>query len=217
MANYTVELSVKGATEVRLYAVDDEVQEALDDIGGVEEIDLDFMFDNELLDDYSTIVMNDCVLDDSKTFSLVVKDEDDNVIYETDNPSSIIRYPYDDYDEEKEEDVEVLAPNFDFKGVEPGVYIVENNDLKWVTLTGEFETDEFDPKKLSFHPSEVFDKMICDEDVFLIELRYDNQKTDIEIDYTDCYGSDFRLLEAEKLRDGDCFQEKYNFNSYRRD
>ena len=158
MANYTVELSVRGATEVRLYAVDDEVQEALDDIGGVEEVDADFIIDNDLYDVYSTIVMNDCTLDDSETFSLVVKDEDDNVIYETDNPSSIIRYPYGDYDEEKEEDVEVLAPNFDFKGVEPGVYLVENNDLKWMTLTGEFEADEFDPKKLSFHPSEVFDK-----------------------------------------------------------
>ena len=210
MANYTVELTIKGATEVGLYLVDDEVQEALDDIGGVEEADVDFFEDNELYNDYGTIVMNDCELDDSDTFSLEVKDEDDNVIYETTDPSSIVRYP------EYDEDVELPTPNFDFKGVKPGTYIVENNDLKWCTLTGEFEAEEFDPKKLSFHPSEVFDKMLCDEDVFLIELRYDNQKLDIEVDYNDCYGSDLHLLEAEELHECDGYG-KCNFEEYRKD
>lgn len=216
MTNYTVELSIKGATEVRLYSVDDEVQEALDDIGGVEEVDLDFLEDNDLYNEYGTIVMDDCTLDDSETFSLEVKDEDDNVIYETTDPGSIVRYPEYEYDEEKEEDVWLPTPSFEFKGVEPGTYLVENNDLKWCTLTGEFEADEFDPKKLSFHPSEIFDKILCDEDVFLSELRYDNQKLDIEVDYIDPYGSDFHLLEAEELHECDGYG-KCNFDGYRRD
>lgn len=210
MANYTVELTIKWPTEVRLYSVDDEVQEALDDIGGVEEVDEDFFDDNELYNDYGTVVMNDCALDDSETFSLEVKDEDDNVIYETTDPGSIVRYP------EYDEDVELPTPNFDFKGVEPGTYIVENSDLKWCTLAGEFEAEEFDPKKLSFHPSEVFDQKLCNEDVFLSELRYDNQKLDMEVDYSEDCGSNFHLLEAEELHECDGYG-KCNFEEYRKD
>lgn len=215
MANYTIELTIRNAEEVHLYSVadevKDEVKEAVDDIGGVEKIDLQFIEDNELDYEISTIVMNCDCLDDSDTFKLEVKDEDGNIVYETTAPQSIIRYPYDD--EETGEEIE--APNFEFRGVEPGTYIVENIALKWCTLTGEIETDEFDPSKLAFFPSEIFDGYICEDDVFLQELRYDSQKLGMYDEYSDCFGSDFNLLEAEELS---CPHHNfpYNFEDFRR-
>jgi hypothetical protein len=214
MANYTVELTIRYAEEVHLYSVadevKDEVKEAVDDIGGVEKIDRQFIEDNDLDYEISTIVMNCDCLDDSNTFKLEVKDEDGNIVYETTDPQSIIRYPYDD----EETDEEIEAPNFEFQGVEPGTYIVENIALKWCTLTGEIETDEFDPSKLAFFPSEIFDGIICEDDVFLQELRYDSQKLGMYDEYSDCFGSDFNLLEAEELRCPHNFP--YNFEGFRR-
>ena len=168
-------------------------------MGGIEEVDADFIFDNDLIDNYETVVMNVDDFLDSETFSWKVKDEDGNVVYETNNPDSIIRYSY--YDKEKDEEVE--APNLDFKGVEPGTYIVENNNLKWGTISGEFDAEDFEPSKLSFYPSETFDDNICEDDAFLQELRYDNQKLDLVVEYSDCYGSDFNLLESEDGHFGD--------------
>ncbi len=197
MATYTVELTIKNATEVRLYGLDEDQKAALDDLGGIEEVDLDYIFDKNFCPKYETIVMYVDAFYDNKTFSLEVKDEDGKVVYETTDPESIIRYPYDN--EETDEVVE--APNWEFKGVEPGTYIVENNDLKWCTLEGEFEADSFDPSKLSFYPSESFDdEYICEDDVFLQDLRYDNQNLYLESDYSDCRGSSFKLLESEDGR-----------------
>lgn len=196
MASYTVELTIKYAIEVRLYGIDEDMEEEIEDIGGIEKVNVGFCFDNNLINDYETVVMNVDHFLDSETFSLEVKDEDGNVVYETHDSDSIIRYPY--YDEENDEEVE--APNLNFKGVEPGTYIVENNNLKWCTISGEFETEDFAPSKLSFYPSETFDDYICEDDIFLQEIRYDNQKLDIDVEYSDCYGSDFNLLESEDGR-----------------
>ena len=193
MASLYLELTIKYAIEVRLYGIDEEQKDELEDMGGIEEVDVGFIFDNNMIDNYETVVMNVDNFLDSETFSLEVKDEDGNVVYESNAPDSIVRYPYD----EEENDEVVEAPNLDFKGVEPGTYIVENNNLKWCTISGEFEAEDFDPSKLSFYPSETFDDYICEDDVFLQEIRYDNQKLDVDVEYSDCYGSDFNLLESE--------------------
>lgn len=203
MAKYTVELEIRGAIEVGLCSLDEDLKEELEDLGGIEKVDSDFILDNDIFPDYVTVVMNEGDFYDSETFSLEVKDENENVIYRTTDPKSIIRYPY--CNEETEEEIE--APNWKFKGVEPGTYIIENKDLKWCTLSGEFEADDFAPSKLSFHPSEFFDFILCEDDVFLQELRYDNQKLDIYAEDDDPYGSDYKCLES---KDG-------HFDDFRRD
>lgn len=104
MATYTVELTIKNATEVRLYGLDEDQKAELDDLGGIEEVDSDYFFDNDFCLEYETIVMNVDALYGNETFSLEVKDEDGKVVYETTDPESIIRYPYDN--EETDEEVE---------------------------------------------------------------------------------------------------------------
>lgn len=205
MATYIIEMEIKYAIEVGLCPIDEDTKKELENLGGPEEADSDFFFDNDIVPVIDTVVMNESDFYDSETFSLEVKDENENVIYRTTDPKSIIRYPY--YNEETEEEIE--APNWEFKGVEegPGPFLIQNTDLEWCTISGEFEADEFDPSKLSFHPSEFFDNILCEDDVFLQEVRYDNQKLDIAAEYSDPFGADITLRE---LKDG-------HFNGYRRD
>lgn len=230
---YTVRYRTNNyAYMVNLYRVNDEIQQKIDEAGGIEEIDTWFMEDN-IRDshefDYQTIVMNvDNFLDtEVYDFELSVEDEEGNVVYETTDPESINCYnPYCKFikDEAELEEGEFeedyrYAPNFEFKGVEDGLYLVENYGLYRSQFIGEFEADDFDPSKLSFHPSEIFDNMICEDDVFLKELRYDNQKiaTDLEDywDRTDTNG--YKLLEAKKhsYKDFDGRELFSNFDEHR--
>lgn len=202
MATYIIDMEIMYAIEVGVCPIDEDTKKELEDLGGPEEVDADFYYDNDLLPYHATIVMNEGVFYDNEIFSLEVKDENENVIYRTTDPKSIIRYPY--YNEETKEVIE--APNWKFKGFEDGHYLVFNDDLKSCALYGEFEADEFDPSKLSFHPSEFFDTIFCKNDVFLQEVRYDNQKLDIEVEYTDSFGVDITLRES---KDG-------HFNDFRR-
>ena len=202
MATYIIEMEIKYAIEVGLCPIDEDTKKELEDLGGPEKVDTHYFFANDLFPDYETVVMSEGDFYDNETFSLEVKDENENVIYRTTDPKSIIRYPY--YNEETKEVIE--APNWKFKGIEDGPYLVFNNDLKWCTISGEFEADEFDPSKLSFHPSLFYDTILCKNDVFLQEVRYDNQKLDIAAEYIDPFGAEITLRE---LKDG-------HFNCFRR-
>lgn len=189
MAKYTIELTVKYPTEVTGVKIDSDTKAELEESSCFTD-DAEEVYFNA--DDYiaSEVVMYEDDFYSTDTFSLEVKDENGNVVYETTDAESITTYPY--YDEDKDEEVD--APNFEREPVEVGDYLIENNTLKWTTITFELETDApFDSSKLSFYPSAHLDYFICEDDIFLNELRYDNKRMITEWDCNDNYGKDYGL------------------------
>lgn len=204
MAKFHLEMYFKGAIEIDPYLIDDDTY---DELGVDDEIDYDNAKEATMYFDIvrAETVMTYDELCDCDTFSLEVRDENDNVVYETKNPDSIKMYTYykgvfgtynDDENTNEDGDLPPL-PNFNFKNVPDGKYLIENFDLKWDNFEGEFEADEFDPSKLAFYPSEYLNSEICDDEVFLTCLRYDGKELDIEESWTDAYGSRFKLLTKE--------------------
>ena len=204
MAKFTVTMELRGAIEIDPYLIDDETYDKLgvdDEIDDSEANEASMYFDIERAE----TVMNYDELCDCDTFSLEVRDENDNVVYKTKNPNSIKMYTYykgefgtynDDENENEDGELPPL-PNFNFKNVPDGKYLIENFDLKWDTFEGEFEADEFDPSKLAFYPSEYLDSNICEDEVFLTCLRYDGKELDLEESWSDAYGSRYKLLTKE--------------------
>ncbi len=226
MAKYTVLLSVNRPVELKLYKLDAEMKKMLDDAGGVEEVGQRFFFENEWLEeDYEAIVMNENRFEgfdpEQEDFYLEVKDEKGKVVYKTNDPMAVRRYPcidreylldflLDDDENVDEDEVDRIVHSFNFKGVEPGTYLVENYFLRFAELNGEFEADEFDPSKLAFFPSEQFDHNLCEDDVFLSELRYEEKEIGMFDEKDMDYDSEFNVLEATELNDYGC-----NFRGYR--
>ena len=205
MAKFTITMELRGAIEIDPYLIDDDTYDELNVNDEIDEVDADEATDYFDIERAET-VMNYDVLCDCDTFSLEVRDENDNVVYKTKNPNSIKMYnfykgefgTYND-DDNVDDDGVLSSPlsNFNFKNVPDGKYLIENFDLKWDTFEGEFEADEFDPSKLAFYPSEYLNSEICEDDVFLTCLRYDGKELDIEESWTDAYGSRYKLLTKE--------------------
>lgn len=205
MAKFTVKFELRGAVQVNPYLIDDDTYDELgvdDEIDGYEAMEAAESFD--IVRTETVMTYDD--LYDCDTFSLEVRDENDNVVYETKNPDSIKMYSYykgefgtynDDDNVDEDGVLSVPLTNFNFKNAPDGKYLINNIDLKWDTLEGEFETAEFDPSKLAFYPSEYLDSSICEDEVFLTCLRYDGKELDIEENWTDSYGDRYKLLTKE--------------------
>lgn len=185
---YTVELSIKYATELTMAKIGQETKEKLESSTDFNEDAADVYF--ELEDIVQGIVMNINSFYDSDTFSLVVKDEDDNEVWSTNDPSSIKLHPY-YYDN----DDEVPAPNFEYFPLKEGDYLAKNNEMKWCTITFTIEADSFDPSKLAFYPSSCFDYYLCEDDIHLCQLAYDGHLIkDRDWDYNDNYQVNYTLI-----------------------
>lgn len=210
MAKFYLNMEIKGATEVLAYQID---EETYDDLNVDEELDEDDAIDIQDSFDvtHSEVVMTYDDLADCETFSLIVKDEDDNIVYKSHDATEFPLYWFSKYankaykyneeeeeEDEDEEEKEYDLPNFTFSNLEEGHYMIENNDLKWATWEAEFEAEEFDPSKLAFYPSAFFDDSLCEDDVYLSCLRYDTQMLYLDSDWGDNYGSNFKLLTKEK-------------------
>ena len=139
------------------------------------------------------VVMNNDALYNADTFSLTVKDEDDNEIWSTTDVSQIKEYP-----ELDENDEELPIQNFHYHPLQEGDYLVENNMMKWCTITYWLELkdgEEFDPSKLGFYPSSQFDYYLCEDDIHLTELAYDNHVIDDRTyEYNDNYSTDYKII-----------------------
>lgn len=207
MAKFYFEMKFKGAVEVRVCEMD---EDTYNDFENDDEWEENWMeWDGSFPDVCSAIVMYNDALYENKNFSLVVKDEEGNVVYETEDASSIPMYCYfpssdsiikyyDDEEGEDGDDKEYDLPNFEFKDVPDGFYMIENVDLKWTYFEGEFEADEFAPSKFAFYPSEYFDDIICEDDVFISNIRYDGKPIEFEEDGSAPYGSNFKLLTKDE-------------------
>jgi len=207
MATFKFEMKLKAPIELRIYEIDEDTYSDYDGEDDLEDNAWDII--ENAAEVANGIVMYNDDFCNSETFSLIVKDENDNVVYETNDPSSIpmfYRYTYDNksykyYDEEEDEEGDPIAhdlSDFEFNELPDGFYLVENIDCKWTYFEGEIETDEFDPSKLAFYPSETLDDYLCEDDVFLSCIRYDGARIEFEDDiWDDSYGSHYKLLTKE--------------------
>ena len=102
-----------------------------------------------------------------------VYDEDDNEIYHTDDMKDF------DLWGERDEDGDFT----DFEGMPDGDYFIGFDVMKGSCWEGEFEAEEFDPKKLAFERSKELDDefpMIGDDVMEVSCLRYDGEEVDLE-------------------------------------
>ena len=91
---------------------------------------------------------------------------------------------------EESEDLAEAASDALFDGLDENSYatetVINENDyynIDELLLEVMDEDGEFDPSKLSFHPSVNLDCQICEDDVFLSCLRYDNEEIYPEHEY----------------------------------
>lgn len=191
MAKYTLELTIKYATELTLAELDEETKEKLESSEDFDDEAYDVFHDSEYV--AQGVVMNNDTLYNADTFSLTVKDEDDNEIWSTTDVSQIKEYP-----ELDENDEELPIPNFHYHPLQEGDYLVENNMMKWCTITYWLELkddEEFDPSKLGFYPSSQFDYYLCEDDIHLTELAYGNHVIDDRTyEYNDNYSIDYKII-----------------------
>lgn len=191
MANYTIELQIKYATELSIVGLDEETKEQLESSEDFDDDAYSVIFEFEK--EAQGVVMNSYVLYHSDTFSLKVKDEDDNEIWSTTDASGIKVYP--EYDENDEE---IPTQNFFYHPLVEGDYLVENNMMKWCTITYELELkdgEEFDPSKLGFYPSSQFDDTLCEDDIHLTELAYGNHViSDRTYEYNDNFSTSYKII-----------------------
>ena len=191
MAKYTLELTIKYATELTLTELDEDTKEKLESSDDFDDEAYDVFYDSEYV--AQGVVMNNDALYNADTFSLTVKDEDDNEIWSTTDVSQIKEYP-----ELDENDEELPIQNFHYHPLEEGDYLVENNMMKWCTITYWLELkdgEEFDQSKLGFYPSSQFDYYLCEDDIHLTELAYDNHVIDDRTyEYNDNYSTDYKII-----------------------
>ena len=91
MAKYTLELTIKYATELTLSELDEETKDKLESSEDFNDEAYDVFHDSEYV--AQGVVMNNDALYNADTFSLTVKDEDDNEIWSTTDLSQIKEYP----------------------------------------------------------------------------------------------------------------------------
>lgn len=174
MARYTIQMTVRPAEVVELFTIDPATKKSLEEADDLAQAASDVLFDGVDENSYATeTVINEADYYNIDEFLLEVMDEDGDVVYSTEDIESIKTFPY--YDEEKEEDID--APDFTPKTPQTGDYLLKNTVLGCCNITAELDIDgEFDSSKLSFHPSANLDCQICEDDVFLSCLRYDNEE-----------------------------------------
>ena len=117
MAKYTLELTIKYATELTLAGLDEETKEKLESSDDFNDEAYEVFYDSEYV--AQGVVMNNDELYNADTFSLIVKDEDDNEIWSTTDVSQIKEYP-----ELDENDEELPIQNFHYHPLQEGDYLV---------------------------------------------------------------------------------------------
>ena len=201
---YTIELSVRGKGLQLLSLDEDEknelLEEDLDDVylDWIERKDYDFDIESQYL-------MPQC-----DRFRLTIKDEDGNVVYETESVTDLKDRTYDEDDNE--------ISGWEFDGVEDGAYLVRIQTIKGCYYTGEFELEEsFDKDKLYIiRDTEINDELMGD-DVFPIDRLYyqrgesaDIDSDAIDLDFDSDMGEQYYDTYLMEVEDGDCWTDLQN-------
>ena len=161
---YTINIGVRGRG-VRLFALNEEElsrafeSESLDEVFDEikEEREYDFQFERTYYTSYCD------------RFGLEVKDENGEIVYETDDIEEFVSR-----DKTYNDDGDVRIEGWKFRGIEDGIYLTRISTEKGVEFEGEIELDEpFNPDKLYIIRDRNVDDELLEDDVFCAgELYY---------------------------------------------
>ena len=168
---YTIELSL-WAKGVQLLDVTEEEKDELSE-GNLNDV----FYDWASKYDYDFYYERQFICPDTEYFEFVVKDEEDNVVYETQCVSDLS----DKTDEDKSRE---------FKGVKDGYYLARVQNLKGMFFCGELELDEpFDAEKLYLIQDSKLDSEFVNEPLYPLGSiyyqqgeGYDSNRDEISLD-----------------------------------
>ena len=168
---YTIELSL-WAKGVQLLDVTEEEKNELSE-GNLNDV----FYDWASKYDYDFYYERQFICPNTEYFELVVKDEEDNVVYETQSVSDLS----DKTDEDKSRE---------FKGVKDGYYLARVQNLKGMFFCGELELDEpFDADKLYLIQDSKLDREFVNEPLYPLGSiyyqqgeGYDSNRDEISLD-----------------------------------
>lgn len=99
-------------------------------------------------------------------YSLTIRDEKDNVVYESDNFNDLIDTTYD-------ENGELHIKDWIFKGVKDGFYLTRIQTIKGCSYIGKFELNEpFDKNKLYVVQDQIIDDELLGDSVYPVIIYY---------------------------------------------
>lgn len=215
MEKFRFEMKIQGPTSLKLFKLDENTYRELEK-------------SKDLAEDWKTkagefeqvaseVVMNVEKFWREADFSLVVKDEEDNLVFKTTNAEVLSvfnnlgceeSFEYGGKTDSDGHPVECNLPLYEYKGLPIGYYLAENEKLEYIKFNGEFETDRFIPSALMLFPSEELDCVICENDVFLSRIRYYYAPVKCEVEYHSA-GSEnkLKLLDNEDDWSGTHYSE----------
>jgi hypothetical protein len=176
MKKYTVEMTIKGLSKVHWSKVHDKSSEEIDadieegiDEGYADEVIVDLIDSND--NNWDLIINDEEFVDNNDTFTIEVKDEDGNVVFKSNDPESVF---HDDDDDD--DNIPVSADRYPGDGT----YLIELEMLKWYSLTGTFETEDFQPSKFHLDFNGELEYIMNMDNVDFKKLRYGLQYINLE-------------------------------------
>jgi hypothetical protein len=198
---YFIELGVRSNGVQLIKLTEDEKNELLneddlDDIyyDWVEKIDYDFELENYYL------------TPESDRYTLTIRDENDNIVYESDDVQDLEDRTFD-------ENGNIQVKGWKFEGVKDGYYLTRCQVIKGCWCTGEFELNEpFDKNKLYVIQDKQIDEDLLGDLVYpLFDLYYQNgegydiSRDKIKLDLEEDCGEQYYETLLCMMDDGCCW------------
>lgn len=161
---YYIELDVR-AIGVQLLRLTTEEKNQLLSINNLDNIYYDWVTEKC----YEFEVEREYLTPNIDRFSLTISDENDNIVYESEDVNDLVDQTYDDEGEER-------VKGWKFKGVEDGCYLTRIQTIKGSYYTGEFELNEpFDEEKLYIIRDQIINDDLLGDYVYPIDTLYYQQ------------------------------------------
>ncbi len=197
---YTVELGVRAKGVQLLEVTEEEKQELLEE--DLDEVYLDWMERKE----YEFALEGQYLMPTVDRFSLTIRDENDNIVYETENFEDLVDKTYDDEEEE-----EILVEGWKFQGIKDGNYLTRIQIIKGCWYAGEFELNEpFNKEKLYIVRDNKINDELLGDNVFPVDTLYyqrgegyDINRDKILLDFESDYGEQYFNTYLYKLTERD--------------
>lgn len=199
---YTIELGVRARGVQLLELTEKETKELLKE--NLDEVYLDWIDKKE----YEFTVECQYLMSTVDRFSLTIKDENDNIVYESDNFNDLIDKTYDD-------NGDIQVTGWKFKGVKDGNYLTRVQVIKGCWYTGEFVLNEpFDKDKLYIVQDDEINEELLGDYVFPVYTLYyqkgggyDMNRDQILLDFESDYGEQYYSTHLYKLTQGDWWHD----------